>query len=91
MTFKSHIEGRNADVSIYPDRIEWTRKGLFGRADSSVILVRSIQGVTTHKAGLAYTTVKVTAGSSVVAFRVTKRQAADVKDTLTRLMLGDVV
>ncbi|MEV8595206.1 SHOCT domain-containing protein [Streptomyces sp. NPDC052012] len=25
MTFKSHIEGRNADVAIYHDRVEWAR------------------------------------------------------------------
>jgi len=25
MTFKSHIEGKNADVAIYHDRIEWSR------------------------------------------------------------------
>lgn len=23
MSFKSHIDGKNADVRIYPDRIEW--------------------------------------------------------------------
>ncbi|GAX51608.1 SHOCT domain-containing protein [Streptomyces olivochromogenes] len=25
MTFKSHIEGKNADVAIYHDRVEWNR------------------------------------------------------------------
>ncbi|AWE52395.1 MULTISPECIES: SHOCT domain-containing protein [Streptomyces] len=25
MTFKSHIEGKNADVAIYHDRVEWSR------------------------------------------------------------------
>jgi hypothetical protein len=63
MTFKSHIEGRNADVSIYEDRIEWHRTGwLPGRKDTSMLLVRQIQGVTTHKHGLMYTVVKVHAG-----------------------------
>lgn len=28
--FKSHIEGKNADVVIYPDRVEWAREGLLG-------------------------------------------------------------
>ena len=28
LTFKSHIEGRNADVTIYPDRIEWIKPRL---------------------------------------------------------------
>ena len=29
--FTSHIDGRNATVSIYPDRIEWRKKSLLGR------------------------------------------------------------
>ncbi|MFF7969747.1 SHOCT domain-containing protein [Streptomyces sp. NPDC007905] len=32
MTFKSHIEGKNADVAIHHDRIEWARsRGLSGK------------------------------------------------------------
>ena len=27
MSFKSHIEGKNAEVSIWPDRIEWAKPG----------------------------------------------------------------
>jgi hypothetical protein len=31
MSFKSHIEGRNADVDVYVDRVEWERpRGLSG-------------------------------------------------------------
>lgn len=26
-TFTSHIQGKNATVSVYPDRIEWFREG----------------------------------------------------------------
>jgi len=29
-TFTSHIAGKNAVVSIYPDRIEWDKKGIGG-------------------------------------------------------------
>lgn len=28
MQFTSHIDGKNAKVEIYRDRIEWSRKGL---------------------------------------------------------------
>ncbi|MBH5335567.1 SHOCT domain-containing protein [Streptomyces pactum] len=32
MTFKSHIDGKNADVAIYSDRIEWSRgRGVSGK------------------------------------------------------------
>lgn len=27
MTFSSHIDGRNARVTLYPDRIEWQKPG----------------------------------------------------------------
>lgn len=27
MQFKSHIAGRNADVSLYSDRVEWSKPG----------------------------------------------------------------
>jgi hypothetical protein len=27
-TFTSHIAGKNAKVSIYPDRVEWSRAGM---------------------------------------------------------------
>lgn len=89
MTFKSHIEGRNADVAIYSDRIEWHRTGwLPGRKDTNMILVRQIQGITTRKHGLVYTKVRLTAGAAVTEFRCTKAQAAEVKETITRLLLA---
>lgn len=105
MQFTSHIEGKNAKVSIYPDRIEWARTGLKppggvtgvlltgglsfalpGRKDTNMIPIRQIQGVTTHKAGLSFTTVRVATASDAVAFKVTKREAEQVKSTLLRLM-----
>lgn len=30
MTFDSHIEGKNAQVTLYPTHIEWTRAGKVG-------------------------------------------------------------
>lgn len=90
MQFTSHIEDRNANVVIYPDRIEWSRTGLNlglgSRRDTSMIPVRQIQGVSTHKARMGYTNVRVTTAGNATEFRVTKRQAEDVKATLLRLM-----
>ena len=105
--FTSHVAGANARVAIYPDRIEWARKGykpaggmkaavqtgglslaLPGRRDTNMIPVRQIQGVTTHQVGLSYTTVRVATAGDVTEFRVTKREAEDVKATLLRLMNG---
>jgi len=89
MQFASHIAGRNARVTIYGDRIEWTRNTLgaaLGRSDTNMIPVRMIQGITTSKAGLAYTAVRVTTGGDVTEFRVSRKDAASVKDLLTNLM-----
>ena len=91
MEFTSHIEGRNAKVAIYEDRIEWGRERvtLTGRRrDTNMIPVRQIQGVTTHRAGMLYTVVKVATAADTIEFRVSKPQAEEFKATITRLMLG---
>jgi hypothetical protein len=92
MEFTSHVAGRNANVAIYSDRIDWARTGLGAtlglplRRDTNMIPVRQIQGVSTHKAGLAYTTVRVATAGDATEFRVSKRQAEEVKATLLRLV-----
>ena len=108
MEFTSHIEGRNAKVAIYEDRIEWGRSSwhapggataavLTGgmslafsgkRKDTNLVPIRQIQGVTTHRAGLRFTVVKVATAADIVEFHVTKPQAEEIKATITRLMLG---
>lgn len=37
MQFKSHIHGKNADVRIYPDRVEWSRKGWLGAGSKAAL------------------------------------------------------
>lgn len=51
-----------------------------------MIPIRQIQGVTTHRGGLSLTTVRVATAGDVTEFRVTKREAEQVKATLLRLM-----
>jgi len=108
MEFTSRIEGRNAKVAIYEDRIEWGRSGwhppggakaavLTGgaslllpgkRRDTNMIPIRQIQGVTTHRAGMGYTVVKVATGADAIEFHVRKAEAEEIKATITKLMLG---
>jgi Short C-terminal domain len=107
MTFTSYIAGNSAGVAIYPDRIEWGRRGLKGgvtglvlssglpvlagtRKNTNMIPIRMIQGVTTHRAGFSYTTVKVATAGGVTEFRVTKAQAEQVRQLLLQLMNGSV-
>lgn len=52
MTFKSHIEGRNADVSIYRDRIEWVRgRGVSGKKLTAGLLTGGVSFLATGVRG----------------------------------------
>jgi hypothetical protein len=98
-SFTSHISGKNAKVSIYPDRVEWERvsshmstlgfsmimPGL-RKKDTEMIPVRSITSITSKK-GLANTTVSVIVPGNTIDFRVSHGEAKTVKETLQRLML----
>ena len=89
MQFTSHIEGRNAAVAIYPDRIDWARTRLnlgLGQPPGHQHDPGARQGVSTHKGGLGYTSVRVTTAGEATEFRVSKSQAEDVRATLLRLM-----
>lgn len=105
MQFQSHLAGSNVQVHIYPDRIEWRRKGykpaggitaavltgglslaVPGRKDSNVIPIRMIQGITTHRSGLSWTLVRVASAGDITEFKVSSRQAEEIKATLLRLM-----
>ena len=55
MTFKSHVDGKNADVAIYVDRIEWAQPG-------AVSLTRMATGAAT--AGLSLLKTGVRKGGS---------------------------
>ena len=58
------------------------------RKDTNMIPIRQIQGVTTHRAGLRYTVVKVATAADTVEFHVSKAQAEEAKALITQLMLG---
>jgi hypothetical protein len=60
MSFNSHIDGKNADVSIYTDRVEWDRKSRMGTG-SKVAL-----GVLTAGLSLAKTGVRGSSDSEVM-------------------------
>ncbi|MET9353677.1 SHOCT domain-containing protein [Streptomyces sp. NPDC006617] len=71
MTFKSHIEGKNADVTIYPDRVEWARSGMSAKKLTAGFLTGGASllatGVRSSKAGTEMIPVKSI--SSVVTKR----------------------
>lgn len=104
MKFTSHIAGKNAEVTIYPDRIEWERQGritatrvLTGAAlvtgarkggSSEMIPIKAITSVTTRKDGLRNWAVSVITSGNAIDMRVSKGEADQIKATLQQLMLA---
>lgn len=102
MEFTSHVGGKNAKVSIHPDRIEWERAGritatrvLTGAAlvtgarkggGTEMIPIRHITSVTTKKDGLRNWAVSVISAGNSIDLRVSKEEAERIKQTLLRLM-----
>lgn len=85
MQLKSRIEGRNADVSIYADRVEWDRRRLTGKA-SEMIPLKSITSVTVERDGLRQK-LKVICGGNTIELRCGRGDADQAKKLLTDLML----
>lgn len=42
LSFVSHIDGKNARVSVWPDRVEWDRKGLLGAGAKAGLAVMTL-------------------------------------------------
>jgi Short C-terminal domain len=59
MTFKSHVDGKNADVAIYLDRIEWAQPG-------GVSLTRIATGAATGGISLLKTGIRKGASSEMM-------------------------
>lgn len=111
LAFKSHIGGKNADVQIFPDRIEWKMaRGVSGakvtagimtgglsmlatgvknrKAGTEMIPMKSITGVTTKRDGMINTIVSVASSSSTIGFRVSHKEAEQIRLLLNRLILA---
>lgn len=111
LKFKSHINGKNADVAIYADRIEWLMaRGVSGakvtagvltaglsmlatgvkngKAGTEMIPMKSITGVSTKRDGMINTVVTVTSSSSAIGFRVSHKEAEQMRNLLNQLILA---
>jgi hypothetical protein len=79
MSFKSHIAGKNADVNIYTDRVEWGQKSRMSRKSSSeVIPIKAESSVTVHRDGFRQA-VKVICSGNTIDFRVGRGEAEAIK------------
>jgi len=89
---KSHDEGKNADVYLYPDRVERVKhasKLSLSRAkrDAETIPMRSIGSVQAKKDGLRFTKVTVYATGTPIEFRLGHDDAHRMRDQISRLVL----
>lgn len=85
MKFKSHIEGKNADVEILTDRIDWSRAGR--RRGTEMMPVKAISSVMTKKEGFSSKVVVVASGNTL-EFKVDRATAEKAKELLTQLVTG---
>lgn len=101
--FTSHISGKNARVSVFPDHIEWERQGrvtasralggalltgsLRKGGETEVMPIRAVTSVTTKK-GLRNTRLVIIASGNTIEANVGHAEAAQIKATLLRLMAG---
>lgn len=92
-TYKSRIEGKNADVAIYRDRVEWsvTKAGRKRTHSAEMMPLKAVSSVTSKKDGLAFTKVVLVASGNTVEIRLSHAQADEAKGLLQRLMLGGEV
>ena len=102
--FESHVAGKNARVSIFPDRIEWEKprsRSLMATTmtlganylakrglDTEMIPIRSISSVATKRDGMLNTLVQVITSGNTIDFRVSHKEAEHVRGVLNRLILG---
>lgn len=89
MDLTSYVEGEEAIVTIYPDRIEWVGAGVkiaaSLRLSSSVIPFSLIHAVTVCQLGFGRSALRLGILGDVVEFRVPNRQAEDAQRLLFRL------
>lgn len=89
---RSHDEGRNAMVTLYPDRIERVKAKALGalsraRQDTEVIPIKAVSSVQAKKSGLR-TNVTVFASGNNLEFRLGHDDAQRFKDAIMRLVLA---
>jgi hypothetical protein len=91
LTVTSHDQGKNAIVSLYPDRIERIKERSaisLSRAnqDAEVIPLGRVSHVRAEKKGFR-SNVTVTVGGEDIVFRVSHEEASTFKEAITKLIL----
>ena len=85
-TFEGRIDGKRANVAIWPDRIEWSESSIGKGRDTQVIGMESITSIHTGRAGLAGRKVIVTVDDGLVEIRADGTTCEYVELHVSRLM-----
>lgn len=89
----SHDEGKNAKVTVWPDRIERIKaKSMMSLSranqDTEVIPIRSVSSVQAKKDGMMWTNVTVFASGNNINFRIRHQEAQAFKNVVMDLVLN---
>ena len=90
---ESHESGRNATVTLWPDRIERVKHSSMAsfssaKQDSEVTPIRSVSSVGAKKDGMINTKVTVYASGNNIVFRFGHAEAMKFKDAIQALILA---
>ena len=89
-SFNSLMDGRSADVQIFPDRVEWSvSAGILERATSTATVpVDRIRSVATAPAGPGRTCVTIETIGEEVAFHLPTSQGNAAREIIGQLIIG---
>lgn len=92
MDLTSQVEGEEAIVAIYADRIEWVGPGVkIGRSlrlDANRVPFRLMHGVDVRPLGFGRSALRIAMLGDVIEFRVPSSQADEARVLLFRLETG---
>lgn len=103
LKFVGHVNGREAEVAVHEDRVEWhaiapeapegeqltgRRAARRARNESGCLVLSSVSSVTVWRATAARAVVGVTATDNAHEFRIAHEHATALADELTRGMLA---
>lgn len=88
MTFTSHVAGKNAEVSIYTDRVEWQRKSRLRGSASEMVPLRSVTSVSAKRDGLTHHKVVLMTAAGEIELRCSKGEAEQAKALIQQQMLS---
>lgn len=90
LTVKGHIDGKMSEVTVFANRVEWTRPRGFSRKKkdaTETIPIRSVSSVTTGRERWGHK-VSVICSGNTIDIKTMPKDAEALRDIVTQLVLG---